>query len=97
MTQELTELFGQFLEFAKYFVKTGIGISQEFYYHSVLSAIFGSGQGSVELMYIWGCFVSCLVDIHEKKGFEAPYAPPLGIDEGLIRSTIILILSFVDN
>ena len=48
-------------------------------------------------MYIWGCFVSRLVDIHKKKGFGAPYAPPSGIDEGLIRATIVSILSFVDD
>ena len=27
MRQELTDLLGEFLEFAKYYVKTGIGIS----------------------------------------------------------------------
>ena len=48
-------------------------------------------------MYIWVCIVSRLVDIHMKKGFGAPYAPPLGIDEGIIRATIISILSFVDD
>ena len=36
MPQELTELLGEFLEFAKYYVKTGIGISETCYQHSKL-------------------------------------------------------------
>ena len=40
MPQKLTELLGQFLEFAKYFVKTRIKISKKNYYHSILSAVF---------------------------------------------------------
>ena len=34
MPQELTELLGKFLEFAKYYVKTSIGISENCYRHS---------------------------------------------------------------
>ena len=44
MPQELTELLGEFLEFAKYYVKTGIGISETCYQHSNLWKVFGSGQ-----------------------------------------------------
>ena len=48
-------------------------------------------------MYIWGCIVSRLIDVHQNGGFGAPYKPPSGINEGMLRSTIIYILSFVDD
>ena len=48
-------------------------------------------------MYIWGCIVSRLINIHQNGGFGSPYEPSSGINEGMLRSTIISILSFVDD
>ena len=48
-------------------------------------------------MYIWGFIVSHLIDVHQNVSFGAPYKPPSGINEGMSRSTIISILSFVDD
>ena len=76
MPQELASIMGDFLQYARYYVKTGIGVSTTSYSHSKDSPVFGTGQGSTASMYIWGTLVSRLVDIHERVGNGAAYSYP---------------------
>ena len=96
MPQELASIMGDFLQFARYYVKTGIGVSTTSYSHSNDSPVFGTGQGSTASMYIWGTLVSRLVDIHERVGHGAAYSYPDG-NNGPLLDIVIAILSFVDD
>ena len=96
MPQDLASIMGDFLQYARYYVKTGIGVSTTSYSHSRDSPVFGTGQGSTASMYIWGTLVSRLVDIHERVGHGAAYSYPDGCN-GPLLDIVIAILSFVDD
>lgn len=67
---------GNFLEYAKYLVKTLLGVSTEHYQHSDASPIFGNGQGSTSSPPAWGLECSMLFDIYEEQCHGAEYFSP---------------------
>ena len=97
MPSELASIMGDFLQFARYYVKTGTGVSTTSYTHNTNSPVFGTGQGSTASMYIWGTLVSRLVDIHERVGHGAAYSYPDGTTDDPLIDIVIAILSFVDD
>ena len=94
---ELAAILGKFLELAKYYIKTGTGVSARLYCHTKERGAFGSGQGSAVSMYIWSLIVSKIMDIFEKFRHGSSYTPPSANGEGILRKIIIAILSFVDD
>ena len=97
MPPEIAAIMGEFLELARYYIKTGIGVSKTSYSHTHDNPVFGQGQGSVASMYVWGMIASKLISIHEQHGYGALYSYPNGMDHGRHRDLVIAILSFVDD
>ena len=97
MPPEIASIMGEFLELARYYIKTGIGVSTTNYTHTSENPVFGQGQGSVASMYVWGMIASKLITIHERHGFGALYSYPNGMNAGPHRDLLIAILSFVDD
>ena len=56
----MTMVMANTLEEARYKLKTQLGISEEFYQHSIAFPIFGTGQGSGNSPAIW-CFISSIL------------------------------------
>ena len=92
MSAKFTALLGDFLQYAKYTIKTANGASKEIYSHSTGSPVFDSGQGSTVSATGWGKFVSIALDMHDRQSFGSHYRDP----EGFFK-TIIGMLGFVDD
>ena len=64
------------LQEAKYRLKTELGISEDFYQHTKLNPIHGTGQGSQNSPAIWCLISSILFDCHESKAYGATFESP---------------------
>jgi hypothetical protein len=84
--------YGKFIIWARYAIKTGIGIFKETYNHSDESPAFGSGQGSAASAQRWGKIVPVLFNIHDKYEHGWKYEDPWKM-----YSSIIGMLGFVDD
>jgi hypothetical protein len=61
---------------AKYRLKTELGVSNEFYQHTVEHPIYGTGQGSGNSPMIWCFLSSVLFDCYETTANGASYELP---------------------
>ena len=93
MPKAIAAIIGDFYEYSKYHIKTGIGVSKTYYKHTRERGTFGSGQGSSGSMYIWGMIASRLADLFEQHGYGSTYSNPSSESERLK----IAILCFVDD
>jgi len=83
---------GRTLKEAKYYLKTKLGISEDYVTHSRQLPWFGTGQGSGNSPMYWLLISSTLYDIYQSKAQGATYTSPDGL------MTIDLhILGFVDD
>ena len=69
-------ILGKYLEEATYYIKTGIGLSDQHYSHSKVSGVFGPKQGSVQSMYACSMTVLWLIDLHNDLCHGAKYTDP---------------------
>jgi hypothetical protein len=80
------------LENAKYYLKTQLGISNDYYSHTPDHPIHGTGQGSGNSPFIW-CFVcSALFDAFEEQAHGATFT---SFDRSLLVP--IYMMGFVDD
>jgi hypothetical protein len=64
---------GKTLEEAKYYLKTKLGVSDEFIQHCKAFPIFGTGQGSGNSPAVWLFISSTLFDIYDKLATGSTY------------------------
>ena len=92
MHQSVVFVNAQTLEQAKYYLKTNLGISEQFYTHSPRHPIHGTGQGSGNSPFVW-CFVcSALFDAFEARAHGAHFTTYNGATK--VR---IYMIGFVDD
>ena len=77
---------------AKYKLKTSLGLSDQYYKHTSVSPIYGSGQGSRNSPVIWVFISSILFDCHNQTAFGAQFT---SIDRK--HSTSLSIIGFVND
>lgn len=61
---------------AKYLLKTKLGVSENFYAHTSLTPVFGSGQGAGNSPGIWCAISSVLFETYEAKSNGAEFLSP---------------------
>ena len=83
---------GRTLAEAKYYLKTKLGISDDFIQHSQAFPIFGTGQGSGNSPMYWLFISSTLFDIYKDRARGSHYSTP---DKSI--QTDVKIVGFVDD
>ena len=73
LPKEIAKIIGTFLHQAIYYIKTGMGVSKTGYKHTREMGVWGTGQGSVASMYIWGMLVSRQIQLHDMFNHGAKY------------------------
>ena len=89
---EVASIQGQMLEHAKYYIKTGLGISDKSYSHSDDARIDGTGQGSGGSPTVWGFNSSIYFHLQSKLSNGATYHSANGQTSSKIHMT-----GFVDD
>jgi hypothetical protein len=84
-------IHASFLQKAKYFLKTNLGLSEEEYSHCRLHPIYGTGQGSTNSV-IWVLISSRRFDAHAATAYGATFSSP---DRSLQLQ--IFMIGFVDD
>jgi hypothetical protein len=69
----MASIQGHMLEHAKYYIKTGLGISDKYYSHSDDARIDGTGQGSGRSPALWGFNSSIYFHLQSKLSHGATY------------------------
>ena len=77
---------------AKYFLKTQLGVSEQFYKHCTIYPIYGSGQGAGNSPAIWCVVSSILFETYEAKANGATFVSP----DGSVHTSVYMI-GFVDD
>lgn len=90
--QSLVCVHARFLHQAKYYLKTKLGISEEYFQHCKISPIYGTGQGSANSPVGWAFISSKLFDIVEQHAHGATFWSPC--KEHKIR---VCVVGFVDD
>jgi hypothetical protein len=80
------------LEHARYFIKTGLGVSDKSYSHSDKAQIDGTGQGSGGSPTVWGFNSSFFFNLQSKLSTGERYHSATGKETLIIHMT-----GFVDN
>ncbi len=80
LPSEVATIQGDMLEHAKYFIKTGLGISDNSYSHSDEARIDGTGQGSGGSPTVWGFNSSVYFHLQSKLSTGATYHSATGND-----------------
>ena len=86
----IARIHGMVLRDAKYYVKTALGISSNFYQHSEVAPVFGTGQGACHSPLVWAIISSLLFQLHTTSSHGANIISPTG-------STKFSISGFVDD
>ena len=73
LPQSIAAMHGQMLQFAKYRIKTQLGISLQSYSHSDSSPVHGTGQGSCSSPLVWALNCSLYFDVYFDHCYGANY------------------------
>ena len=77
---------------AKYYIKTKLGVSEDYVMHSVLNPWYGTGQGATDSPVIWIVICSSLFDAYEEQAHGAVFESP----DGSVSIKIFMV-GFVDD
>jgi hypothetical protein len=89
---EVTTIQGDMLKHARYFIKTGLSVSNKSYSHSDEARIDGTGQGSGGSPTVWGFNSSVYFHLQSKLSTSATYHSATGKESLTIHMT-----GFVDD
>eukprot|EP00957_Ditylum_brightwellii_P102065 7779838-Ditylum_brightwellii.AAC.1 len=76
MDKNVTYVHAKTLQEARYWLKTALGISEDFYTHCELFLIFGSGHNATNLPGIWLAVSSTIGDIYDESAHGAEFFSP---------------------
>eukprot|EP00957_Ditylum_brightwellii_P194116 14783077-Ditylum_brightwellii.AAC.1 len=76
MSHDIIFVHDNTLEEAKYRLKTVLGVSDDYYTHSELFPIYGSGQGVTNLPHIWLAISSTICDIYNEHAKGTEFVSP---------------------
>eukprot|EP00957_Ditylum_brightwellii_P015911 1198213-Ditylum_brightwellii.AAC.1 len=90
--KNVTFVYNQMLEQAKYKLKTALGVSKEYYQHCTTLPIYGSGQGATNSLGIWLTISSTIGDIYEQSSNGTEL---ISLDKAIVL--VLAILGFMDD